>query len=178
MWGGSFVQCEIFFILPSGWIPLLLCLLGRATSVSCYLTLTSLHHLTLLSHFLLVSLAQALSLGGGVCRYSWCVSCSAAWYCSVIATVAKRAAGHAGRHTHTPGQDKSLPRDSLFIRHITILPVSHREQGQMGAGVGGVLLFHPGVMSKHLRIAFTVMTSGTFPFPSNQKILQDWRFQP
>lgn len=39
--------------------------------------------------------------------------------------------------THTPGQDKSLPRDSLFIHHIAILPVSHREQGQMGAGGGG-----------------------------------------
>lgn len=27
-----------------------------------------------LSHFLLVSVAQASSLGGGVCRYSWCAS--------------------------------------------------------------------------------------------------------
>lgn len=78
--------------------------------------------------FLLVSLAQASSLSGGVCRSSWCVSCSAAWCCTVMDAVAKRAAGHTHTRvhtqTHTHGQEESLPRDSLFISLITILLVS------------------------------------------------------
>lgn len=64
--------------------------------------------------FLLVSLAQASSLSGGVCRSSWCVSRSAAWCCTVMDAVAKRAAGHTHthvcthRHTHT-GKRKVFP---------------------------------------------------------------------
>ena len=41
-----------------------------------------------------------------------------------------------------------------------------------------MLLLHPGAPSKRLGIAFTVMTSGTFPFPSNQKMPRDYRFKP
>lgn len=148
---------------------------SAALAVAPLSLIVSLHHplflpLFSLSLFLLVSLAQASSLSGGVCTSSWCVSCSAAWYCSVMAAVARRAAGHI--HTHTHRREESLPRDSLFIPHITILPVSGREQGQVGRG-GYVLLFHPGAPSKRLGIAFTVMTSGTFPFPSNQKMPRD-----
>lgn len=62
------------------------------------------------------------------CRSSWCVSCSAAWCCTVMDAVAKRAAGHTHTRvhtqTHTHGQEESLPRDSLFISLITILLVS------------------------------------------------------
>lgn len=89
-----------------------------------------------------VSLAPAGSLCGGVCTSSWCVSCAAARCCSVMATVAKRAAGHAHTHPDThrahAASEETLPRDSLFIPLITISPVSYREGGRVGVRMAGV----------------------------------------
>lgn len=95
------VMCKVYVCVCGGigvgdfvgvieWCSVLSYLENGALLSSVSLSLTP--PLSLFPH---VSLAQASSLCGGVCTSSWCVSCSAAWYCSVMATVARRAAGHA-----------------------------------------------------------------------------------
>lgn len=91
-----------------------------------------------------------------------------------MAAVAKRASGHthtcSGAHTRHTHRPHSL---TIHSPHYHIACLSDR------TGPGGyVLLFYPGAPSKCLGIAFTVMTNGTFPFPSNQKMPRDQRFKP
>lgn len=80
---------------------------------------------------------------------------------------------HMDTRTHLD-RTKVFPETHYSFNTLTYCLYLTENRARWGHGVGGyALLFHPGVLSKHLRIAFTVMTSGTFPFPSNQKTLQD-----
>lgn len=131
---------------------------GYLSSLSlsmAHLSLTALHPLILLSHFLFVKLAQALHLSRGVQIQLVCV---------ILCCLVLFSDGHSGResiwahtclntHLHTP----DVPRLALFIQSITILPTSH------WAGPYCVLLFHPGAPSKCLEMAFTLMTNDIQP---------------
>ena len=88
---------------------------------------------------------------------------------------------HAQTYTHTETRGKSSQRLTIHSAYYHIASLSEKTvpaEGWGGGGQGDWRLLHPGVPSQRLGIAFTVMTSGTFPFPSNQKMPWDFRFKP